>query len=313
MKQLGQIFKRLREARHISLADASSNDFSPSMLSKFENGKNEISALKLFTALENTHIEVNEYLYLARGFSESSLVRLQEKILESELSTDYQALKDLYHSEIEKWEKHPSKANHKINSIIIKAHMKGLDESTQLTEEENTFLHDYLFSTEIWGNYELTLLAISSTLISSRLFTHYTREMLHKSDFLGSLKSNRHLIQTLLMNGFLLCIDKKDYVNADYFDKQIQDHFFKENETYYRIIYLWAKGLYAYKLNGASEGIDQMKAAVNILKALHCDNAANYYQKAMIKEQTNRKGWIYSILPIYFWHLFHFKSLPLLY
>ncbi|MDK7303142.1 MULTISPECIES: Rgg/GadR/MutR family transcriptional regulator [Aerococcus] len=160
MKQLGQIFKRLREARHISLADASSNDFSPSMLSKFENGKNEISALKLFTALENTHIEVNEYLYLARGFSESSLVRLQEKILESELSTDYQALKDLYHSEIEKWEKHPSKANHKINSIIIKAHMKGLVESTQLTEEENTFLHDYLFITEIWGNYGILLASL---------------------------------------------------------------------------------------------------------------------------------------------------------
>ncbi|HEL0719310.1 TPA: helix-turn-helix transcriptional regulator, partial [Streptococcus equi subsp. zooepidemicus] len=64
MEQLGQVFKRLREARHISLSEASGNEFSPSMLSKFESGKNEISAQKLFIALENTHTKVDEYLYL---------------------------------------------------------------------------------------------------------------------------------------------------------------------------------------------------------------------------------------------------------
>ncbi|AEA00806.1 helix-turn-helix domain-containing protein [Aerococcus sp. Group 1] len=288
MKELGQIFKQLREAKHITLSEASGGDFSASMLSKFENGKNEISAHKLFTALDNTHIEVNEYLYLARGFSESQLVKLQENILDFELHNDRQALKKLYLSEVQKWQKAPQKKSHKINSIIIKAHMKALDDTTTLSDEESAFLHDYLFSTEIWGNYELTLLSISSTLISSELFTQYTHEMLHKSDCFGGLKSNRRLIHTLLINGFLLCIDVEDYVNAAYFDKQIQNHFFKENETYYRIIYLWAKGLYAYKLNGASEGIDQMKTAIAILKTLHCDNVADYYQKAMNKELSNR-------------------------
>jgi len=34
MKYLGQAFKELREARHISLAKASGGQFSPSMLSK---------------------------------------------------------------------------------------------------------------------------------------------------------------------------------------------------------------------------------------------------------------------------------------
>ena len=73
MKYLGQTFKQLREARHISLAKASGEQFSPSMLSKFESGKNDISAQKLFIALENTHIEINEFLYLTRGFLKSAI------------------------------------------------------------------------------------------------------------------------------------------------------------------------------------------------------------------------------------------------
>ena len=288
MKQLGQVFRLLREARHIPLSEACGGEFSPSMLSKFESGKNEISAQKLFTALENTHTEVNEYLYLVRGFSESQLVRLQKSIQELELNNDYIGLTNMYNSEIKKWEKNPSNQNHKINSLIIKAHMKGLDDTTQLSKEEETFLYDYLFNTDFWGNYELTLFAISSTLISSELFTKYTREMLHKTDFLGLLDENKSIIQTLLINVFLLCIEKEDFVNAGYFDKYIQEHFFKENETYYRIIYLWAKGLLKYKLNKQSDGIQQMRQAISILRILNCHQAANYYQEALERETTKQ-------------------------
>ncbi len=290
LKQLGQVFKRLREARHISLSEASGDEFSPSMLSKFESGKNDISAQKLLTALENTHIEINEYLYLVRGFSESQLVRLQNGIQELELNNDYNGLNNMYNSEIKKIAKNPNHQNYKINSLIIKAHMKGLDDTIQLSKEEEHFLYDYLFNTEIWGNYELTLFAISSTLISPELFTKYTREMLHKTDFLGLLNENKSIIKTLLINGFLLCIEKEDFVNAGYFDKHIQEHFFKENEAYYRIIYLWAKGLLDYKQNRQSDGIEQMRQAISILKILNCYQAANYYQKALEKEIAKKRN-----------------------
>lgn len=102
MKYLGQAFKELREARHISLVKASGEQFSPSMLSKFESGKNDISAQKLFIALENTHIEINEFLYLTRGFLKSDLVELQEKIYSLEEKLDYAGLQKLYESELKK-------------------------------------------------------------------------------------------------------------------------------------------------------------------------------------------------------------------
>lgn len=114
--------------------------------------------------------------------------------------------------------------------------------------------------------------------------------MLHKTDFLGLLNENKSIIKTLLINGFLLCIEKEDFVNAGYFDKHIQEHFFKENEAYYRIIYLWAKGLLDYKQNRQSDGIEQMRQAISILKILNCYQAANYYQKALEKEIAKKRN-----------------------
>ena len=68
MKNLGKVFKELRESRKISLRKATGGRFSASLLSRFENGQSEISAQKLFAALENIHANVEELLFLARDF-----------------------------------------------------------------------------------------------------------------------------------------------------------------------------------------------------------------------------------------------------
>ena len=62
--------------------------------------------------------------------------------------------------------------------------MKAIDETVTLIAEEERVLHDYLFSVEIWGHYELLFFSSCSPLLSVQLFTKYTREMLRKSDFL---------------------------------------------------------------------------------------------------------------------------------
>lgn len=287
MKYLGQAFKELREARHISLVKASGGQFSPSMLSKFESGKNDISAQKLFIALENTHIEINEFLYLTRGFLKSDLVELQEKIYSLEEKLDYAGLQKLYESELKKQQ---DQETGMIYALIVKAHLKAFDETVELTAKEEAFLYNYLFDTEIWGNYELTLLSICSTLLTPDLFTMYARECLRKTDFLGEIKENRKIIHTMLLNGFLLCIDENDFINANYFDKQIQKHFYQESEAYYRIIYLWAKGLFNYKQGQKQSGMKQMKDAIQVLKILDCHSAADYYTSGMqnaIKSNDN--------------------------
>ncbi|WP_367369174.1 helix-turn-helix domain-containing protein [Schleiferilactobacillus harbinensis] len=59
--QLGQRFKKLRRERHITLVQAAGTDCSPSALSKFENGKSQLSAEVFISIITRLHIDWAEF------------------------------------------------------------------------------------------------------------------------------------------------------------------------------------------------------------------------------------------------------------
>ena len=187
-------------------------------------------------------------------------------------------LEDLYRKEYQKHAHSQNKQKHILNAIIIKSYMKSMDERVELTAEEGKVLHDYLFSTEIWGIYELNLFSVSSPFLSVSLFTRYVREMVRKSDFLMEMSGNRNLFHTILLNGFLASIECEEFTNASYFKRVIKEHFYKENETYFRIVYLWAEGLLDSKQGRVKEGQKKMEDAVRIFEMLGCNKSAEYYR-----------------------------------
>lgn len=278
MKNLGKVFKELRESRNISLRKATGGRFSASLLSRFENGKSEISAQKLFVALENIHANVEELLFLARGFHHDANSEFRNQLFKAVDPQDLTSLRTLYQREYQQLPFSKDKQEHILNAILIKSYMKAIDETVTLTSEEERVLHDYLFSVEIWGHYELLFFSSCSPLLSVQLFTKYTREMLRKSDFLQGVGKNRNIMHTLLLNAFMASIECEDFTNALYFKKQIEKNFFEENETYFRIIYLWAEGLLDSKQGRLEEGQRKMEDAVHIFEMLGCNKSAEYYR-----------------------------------
>ena len=281
MKNLGKVFKELRESRKISLRKATGGRFSASLLSRFENGQSEISAQKLFAALENIHANVEELLFLARDFHHDANSEFRNQLFKAVNPKDLTSLHTLYQREYQKIPFSKDKQEHILNAILIKSYMKAIDETITLTSEEERVLHDYLFSVEIWGLYELSFFSFCSPLLSVQLLTKYTREMLRKSDFLQGVGKNRNMMHTLLLNGFMACIEVDDFTNALYFKKQIEKNFFEENETYFRIVYLWAEGLLDSKQGRAEEGQRKMEDAVRIFEMIGCSRSADYYRSAM--------------------------------
>ena len=281
MKNLGKVFKELRESRKISLRKATGGRFSASLLSRFENGQSEISAPKLITALENIHASMEELLFLARGFHQDAYSEFRNRMFEAIDPQDLISLSTLYQRE---YQQHPfskDKQQHILNAILIKSYMKAIDVTVTLTSEEERVLHDYLFSVEIWGLYELSFFSSCSPLLSVQLLTKYTREMLRKSDFLQGVGENRNMMHTLLLNGFMTCIEADDFTNALYFKKQIEKNFFEENETYFRIVYLWAEGLLDSKQGRVEDGQRKMEDAVRIFEMIGCSKSADYYRSAI--------------------------------
>lgn len=281
MKNLGKVFKELRESRKISLRKATGGRFSASLLSRFENGQSEISAQKLFVALESIHANVEELLFLARGFHQDAYSEFRNRIVEAIDPQDLTSLRTIYQREYQQLPFSKDKQQHILNAILIKSYMKAIDETVTLTSEEERVLHDYLFSVEIWGLYELSFFSSCSPLLSVQLLTKYTREMLRKSDFLQGVGKNRNMMHTLLLNGFMTCIEADDFTNALYFKKQIEKNFFEENETYFRIVYLWAEGLLDSKQGRVEEGQRKMEDALRIFEMIGCIKSADYYRSAM--------------------------------
>ena len=280
MKDLGKVFKELLESRKISLRKATGDGFSASLLSRFENGKSEISAQKLFVALENIHANVEELLFLARGFHQDAYSEFRNRIFEAIDPQDLTSLRTLYQREYQQLPFSKDRQQHILNAILIKSYMKAIDETVTLTSEEERVLHDYLFSVEIWGHYELLFFSSCSPLLSVQLLTKYTREMLRKSDFLQGVGKNRNIMHTLLLNAFMVCIEVDDFTNALYFKKQIEKNFFEENETYFRIVYLWAEGLLDSKQGRTEEGQRKMEDAVRIFEMIGCSKSADYYRNS---------------------------------
>lgn len=280
MKNLGKVFKELRESRNISLRKATGGGFSASLLSRFENGQSEISAQKLFVALENIHANVEELLFLARGFHQDAYSEFRNRIFEAIDPQDLTSLRTLYQREYQQLPFSKDRQQHILNAILIKSYMKTIDETVTLTSEEERVLHDYLFSVEIWGHYELLFFSSCSPLLSVQLLTKYTREMLRKSDFLQGVGKNRNIMHTLLLNAFMVCIEVDDFTNALYFKKQIEKNFFEENETYFRIVYLWAEGLLDSKQGRTEEGQRKMEDAVRIFEVIGCSKSADYYRNS---------------------------------
>ena len=243
MQNLGEVFKELRKSRNVSLQEATGGEFTYSMLSKFERGEADLSSMKLITALDNIHSDLNEFMYLVRGFSQKKALAFQENLWELYDREGIDSLHSLYEEMTQKYRLSGEKS-YLLQMIRIKSLLVFFDSEIRATDEELAFLYDYFFTIDIWGNYELELFSTISTLFPLPLYFKYSREMLQKTDLLGSLPSNKVGIDTILINGLFKAIEEKDKLKADYFVFQIEKRELPEPQAYLKIIYMIAKGYY---------------------------------------------------------------------
>ena len=286
MQNLGEVFKELRKSRNVSLQEATGGEFTYSMLSKFERGEADLSSMKLITALDNIHSDLNEFMYLARGFSQKQVLAFQENLWELYDREGIDSLHSLYEETTQKY-RSSAKESYLLQMIRIKSLLVFFDSEIRATDEELTFLYDYFFTIDIWGNYELELFSTISTLFPLPLYFKYSREMLQKTDLLGSLPSNKVGIDTILINGLFKAIEEKDKLKADYFVFQIEKRELPESEAYLKIIYMIAKGYYDTIFNVKNKGLEKIQRGIAILQDLEYVDGARYYENYFANQLSN--------------------------
>ena len=287
MQNLGEVFKELRKSRNISLQEATGGEFTYSMLSKFERGEADLSSMKLITALDNIHSDLNEFMYLVRGFSQKQVLAFQENLWELYDREGIDSLQSLYEETTKKY-RSSAKTSYLLQMIRIKSLLVFFDSEIRATDEELTFLYDYFFTIDIWGNYELELFSTISTLFPLPLYFKYSREMLQKTDLLGSLPSNKVAIDTILINGLFKAIEEKDKLKADYFTFQVEKRELPESEAYLKIIYMIAKGYYDTIFKVENKGLEKIQRGITILQDLEYVDGARYYENYFASQLSNK-------------------------
>ena len=287
MQNLGEVFKELRKSRNVSLQEATGGEFTYSMLSKFERGEADLSSMKLITALDNIHSDLNEFMYLVRGFSQKKALAFQENLWELYDREGIDSLHSLYEEMTQKYRLSGEKS-YLLQMIRIKSLLVFFDSEIRATDEELTFLYDYFFTIDIWGNYELELFSTISTLFPLPLYFKYSREMLQKTDLLGSLPSNKVAIDTILINGLFKAIEEKDKLKADYFTFQVENRDLPESEAYLKIIYMIAKGYYDTIFNVKNKGLEKIQRGITILQDLEYVDGARYYENYFASQLSNK-------------------------
>lgn len=286
MQNLGEVFKELRKSRNVSLQEATGGEFTYSMLSKFERGEADLSSMKLITALDNIHSDLNEFMYLVRGFSQKKVLAFQENLWDLYDREGIDSLRSLYEETTQKYRSSGEKS-YLLQMIRIKSLLVFFDSEIRATDEELTFLYDYFFTIDIWGNYELELFSTISTLFPLPLYFKYSREMLQKTDLLGSLPSNKVGIDTILINGLFKAIEEKDKLKADYFVFQIENRDLPESEAYLKIIYMIAKGYYDTIFKVENKGLEKIQRGITILQDLEYADGARYYENYFANQLSN--------------------------
>ena len=286
MQNLGEVFKELRKSRNVSLQEATGGEFTYSMLSKFERGEADLSSMKLITAVDNIHSDLNEFMYLVRGFSQKKALAFQENLWDLYDREGIDSLQSLYEETTKKY-RSSAKKSYLLQMIRIKSLLVFFDSELRATDEELTFLYDYFFTIDIWGNYELELFSTISTLFPLPLYFQYSREMLQKTDLLGSLPSNKIAIDTILINGLFKAIEEKDKLKADYFIFQIEKRELPESQAYLKIIYMIAKGYYDTIFKVENKGLEKIQRGITILQDLEYIDGARYYENYFANQLSN--------------------------
>ena len=281
MENYGEIFKTYREARGLSLKDIAESGLSTSQLSRFEKGESDLTITKFIKALRKIKMPINEFMYATNNFKIDEINRLWVQIQTLFITKDIHGLQKLL-SEQQEMEREV-KIFQQLNTTIIKIYLSDLTKEKLYTQKDIDYIVDYLFVVDYWGEYELLIFSNLLFALNHEMSMMLLKEMNRRTDFYKEIPSNRRIIASMNLNAFIMCIERNKWLDAHYFEKQLEMTFFKETEIYERYYFYFAKQMLRYKKDGEDNAIIEMRNIIAGLKMVDCHNIASSFEEELAK------------------------------
>ena len=281
MEDFGKIFKKYRESRQLKLRDIASKELSTSQISRFENGESDLTITKFMHAIQLINMPIDEFMYTANHFKRDELNELLDKIVQYTSSRDIENLKRLIFEEESK--ECNNATMKKIRVLLIKIHLYDLFGEKLYQEEDIHFLADYLFSIEYWGRNELLIFSNAIVAFNAETNLILLREMNRRTDFYKELPQNRTLIASMNVNAYIFCVENSEWIEAQYFEQQLKETYFKETEIYERLVFIYAKAFHDYKKNKDEKALNQLYDVIKAMKLAGSVHLAENFEEHLNK------------------------------
>ena len=272
MNNYGKLFKKFRESRGLVLKDIAKLGVSVSHISRFERENTDLTISKFMLALNAINMPIDEFMYAANDFQRDEFNEILEKISLFVSARNVSGMEKLLITQVEKIEKRET--FYTLNTILIKIRLQDLSDKSYYDESDIQYLSDYLFSVEYWGCYELLLFANTVDVLNHQTMMLLSREMCKRSEFYKDLPNYRRLHSTMLLNCYIISIERDEYIDALYFEKQLNHNCFTETEIYEKLVFHYSKNLYELKKNRSNKAILEMKKCIAAMKLANSENLA---------------------------------------
>ncbi len=281
MEDFGKIFKKYRESRQLKLRDIASKELSTSQISRFENGESDLTITKFMHAIQLINMPIDEFMYTANNFKRDELNELLYKIQQYTANRDIDSLKKMLSDEESATSNNLTMQ--KIRILLIKISINGLSGEKLFNEADVEDLADYLFSVAYWGRNELLIFANSIKVFNKMTNLTLLREMNRRTDFYKELPQNRTLIASMNVNAYIFCVENSEWIEAQYFEQQLKETYFKETEIYERLVFIYAKAFHDYKKNKDEKALRQLYDVINAMKLAGSIHLAENFEEHLNK------------------------------
>ncbi|MGT2743614.1 helix-turn-helix domain-containing protein [Streptococcus plurextorum] len=276
----GGIYKKLRQARAITMDDLAGGIISKSQISRFESNDSEISFTKLLYLVNSLNMTIDEFFTHCNGFQQPDLIAQIKEFQASYQKQDKQALLEHYQRISQTLHSNSPVENRQTEQVrlLLKSYLSKIDQSFFPTDEEILSVNKYLQSVTNWGYYECYLLNSFNHFIPYQDLLTLTQNILEQNQFYKHLPENQHLISKIILNTMMIAIQEDDVDTAKVMSQHLRT-LVRPEDYLIKNAHLYNQGWLDYRTKQMVLGLNKMQQALFIFKVLDEDGYFKHFSQ----------------------------------
>lgn len=277
VEKYGEIIRKIRISKSITLQEIAKESLSVSLLSKFERGETDITISKFINILNRLNVTFDEFLI----FDEENLMNEQKKFLRKLKKTleknNIYVLNKLEEEQEEKWKKDDS-LRYFHNKKLVEVHKKRITGEPITKKDIDIFWH-YLMEVDIWNYYEVVLYNNTMFCYTLDQISFLSKNAYQKLQGYSELGKFHNELILLLINTTMILLENNRYEAAgDFINLSKRES--KKTKWLYEINKInFLEGIYYVKTGQEKKGRRLAEKAINTFFELNQDDTANIHQK----------------------------------